>query len=110
MAGYKLATYQSADGPRAGLVVEDKLFDAAKLTKQANYATVMGILQDWRAARGILSKAAAKPGRALSQPLSRTKVLAPVLWPSAIFCAGANYQDHANEMAAKDNRPPPPDP
>ena len=28
MAGYKLATYQSADGPRAGMIVDDKLFDA----------------------------------------------------------------------------------
>ena len=24
MAGYKLATYQSADGPRAGLIVDDR--------------------------------------------------------------------------------------
>jgi 2-keto-4-pentenoate hydratase/2-oxohepta-3-ene-1,7-dioic acid hydratase in catechol pathway len=110
MAGYKLATYQSADGPRAGLVVDDKVFDAARLAKRPDYATVLGILQDWRAARGILSKAAAKPGKTVSQPIGRTKLLAPVLWPSAIFCAGANYQDHANEMAAKDNRPPPPDP
>ena len=80
MAGYKLATYQSADGPRAGLVIDDKVFDAAKLTKR-HYATVLGILQDWRAARGLLSKAAEKPGKAVSQPLSRTKLLAPVLWP-----------------------------
>src|SRR5215467_3200275 len=29
MAGYKLATYQSSDGPRAGLVIDDKVFDAA---------------------------------------------------------------------------------
>jgi hypothetical protein len=54
MAGYKLATYQSADGPRAGLIVGDKVFDAAKLTGKASYATVLGILQDWRAAQGAL--------------------------------------------------------
>ena len=29
MAGYKLATYQTSDGPRAGLVIDDKVFDAA---------------------------------------------------------------------------------
>ena len=34
-AGYKLATYQTADGPRAGLVVDDKVIDAAKLTGKA---------------------------------------------------------------------------
>src|SRR5260370_36147879 len=32
MAGYKLATYQTSDGPRAGLVIDDKVLDAAKLT------------------------------------------------------------------------------
>ncbi len=31
-------------------------------------------------------------------------------FPSAIYCAGANYADHAAEMAAKEGRPPPPDP
>jgi len=49
MAGYKLATYQSSNGPRAGLVVDDKVFDAAKLTGKTAYATVLGILEDWRA-------------------------------------------------------------
>ncbi len=60
MAGYKLATYKSADGPRAGLVIDDKMFDAAKLTGKAAYASVLGILEDWRAAQGALKKAAAK--------------------------------------------------
>jgi len=36
--------------------------------------------------------------------------LAPVRWPSAIYCAGANYADHAAEMARRMNRPPEPDP
>ncbi len=112
MAGYKLATYQTADGPRAGLVVDDKVFDAAKLTGKAAYATVLGILNDWRAAQGVLKAAAVKAAKSKgkSLPLGKTKLLAPILWPSAIYCAGANYQDHANEMAAKDNRPPPADP
>ena len=39
MAGYKLATYQTSDGPRAGLVIDDKVFDAAKLTGKPDYAT-----------------------------------------------------------------------
>ncbi len=111
MAGYKLATYQSADGPRAGLIVDDKVFDAAKLTGKASYATVLGILQDWRAAQGALKKAAAKAAKSkASRPLARTKLRAPVLWPSAIYCAGANYADHAAEMARRMNRPLDPDP
>jgi 2-keto-4-pentenoate hydratase/2-oxohepta-3-ene-1,7-dioic acid hydratase in catechol pathway len=40
--------------------------------------------------------------------LKKVKLLAPVLYPGAIFCAGANYTDHAAEMAAAENRPPGP--
>jgi 2-keto-4-pentenoate hydratase/2-oxohepta-3-ene-1,7-dioic acid hydratase in catechol pathway len=112
MAGYKLATYQTPDGPRAGLVIEDKVFDAAKLTGKAAYASVLAILADWRAAQGALKKAAAAAGksRVKALPLSRAKLLAPVRWPSAIYCAGANYADHAAEMARRMNRPMEPDP
>ena len=71
MAGYKLATYQSTEGPRAGLVVGDKVFDAAKLTKRAAYATVLGILEDWRTARGLLEKAAAAKARQGGEPAAQ---------------------------------------
>ncbi len=120
-AGYKLATYQGSDGPRAGLVIEDKVFDAAALTRKPAYASVLGILADWRVAEGALRKAAAnvatgagkrggKSASGKSRPLNRTKLLAPVRFPSAIFCAGSNYADHANEMAAREGRPAPVDP
>jgi 2-keto-4-pentenoate hydratase/2-oxohepta-3-ene-1,7-dioic acid hydratase in catechol pathway len=109
-AGYKLATYQSDDGPRAGLIVGEEIHDAAKLTGNSGYATVLAILQDWKVAEGALRKATAATGRRKGRPLNRSKLLAPVRWPSAIFCAGANYADHAAEMAKRDNRPPPPDP
>jgi 2-keto-4-pentenoate hydratase/2-oxohepta-3-ene-1,7-dioic acid hydratase in catechol pathway len=112
MAGYKLATYQSADGPRAGLVIDDKVFDAAKLTGKAAYSTVLNIINDWTAAKGVLKAAAAKAGksRVKSQPLGKTKLRAPLLWPYTIYCAGANYADHAAEMARRMNRPLEPDP
>ena len=57
--GYMLATYASPKGPRAGLVIGEKLFDAATLTGQANDATVLGILEDWDAASARLKAAAA---------------------------------------------------
>src|SRR5262249_6871018 len=114
--GYKLATYQASDGPRAGLVIEDKVYDAAALTRTRAYASVLGILADWRAAEAVLRQAAAsvgkgKPGgKAKNRPLAKTRLLAPVRFPSAIYCAGSNYADHAAEMAARDGRGPPPDP
>ena len=109
-AGYKLATFQSADGPRAGLVIDDKVYDAAALTKRPAYASVLGILNDWKAAQPLLKKAAANPGKAKGRPLKGTKLLAPILWPWTIYCAGANYADHAAEMNARHGRPPDPDP
>ena len=111
-AGYRLATYKSAEGPRAGVIVGEEVFDAAKLTGKPAYDTVMGILRDWKTAEGALRKAAAgaAKSRAKRQPLKKTKLLAPVQYPSAIYCAGANYADHAAAMAAREGNPPPADP
>ena len=111
-AGYKLATCKTSDGPRACIVVGDDVFDAAKITGKAAYASVIGILADWKVAEPALRKAAASAGksRGKRQPLKKTKLLAPVRFPSAIYCAGANYADHAAAMAAKEGLPPPADP
>jgi len=111
-AGYKLATYRTSEGPRAGIVIGNEVFDAARLTGKATYATVAGILADWKAAEGALRKATAgaAKSRAKRQPLSKTKLLAPVSHPPTIFCAGANYADHAAAMARKQGMPEPADP
>jgi 2-keto-4-pentenoate hydratase/2-oxohepta-3-ene-1,7-dioic acid hydratase in catechol pathway len=106
--GYRLATYAAEGGPRAGLVIGEEVFDAAALTGHAGDATVLGILEDWAAAGGRFARAAAAPGK--GRALADTRLLAPIRWPSAIYCAGANYADHAAEMARAQNRPPPPDP
>jgi len=111
-AGYKLATYQTKEGARAGIVVGDDVFDAAKLTGKPAYATVAGILADWKRAEGALKRSAAgaAKSRAKRQPLGKTKLLAPVPFPPTIFCAGANYADHAAAMARKQGMPEPADP
>jgi 2-keto-4-pentenoate hydratase/2-oxohepta-3-ene-1,7-dioic acid hydratase in catechol pathway len=108
MTDYKLATYQSETGPRAGIIIGNSVFDAAKLTGQTAYSSVIGILEDWTRAtdriRGAIGNAAQ------GMPLAATHLRAPVLWPSAIYCAGANYRDHAKEMAERLGRPLGPDP
>jgi 2-keto-4-pentenoate hydratase/2-oxohepta-3-ene-1,7-dioic acid hydratase in catechol pathway len=108
MPSYKLVSYQSNSGPRAGLVIDYQVFDAAELTGRPSYATVLGILEDWGAAQGALQNA--KAGSAKGTPLAQAKLLAPVLWPSAIYCAGANYSDHVKEMADAQGVKPEPDP
>jgi 2-keto-4-pentenoate hydratase/2-oxohepta-3-ene-1,7-dioic acid hydratase in catechol pathway len=108
MPDYKIVTYQSADGPRAGLAVGDRIHDAVTLTGNPADSSVLTILQDWTAAQERLRKAASSPDA--GQPLAATKLLPPILWPSAIYCAGANYADHAAEMARVTGREPEPDP
>jgi 2-keto-4-pentenoate hydratase/2-oxohepta-3-ene-1,7-dioic acid hydratase in catechol pathway len=111
-AGYRLATYRTSEGPRAGIVIGDEVFDAAKLTGKAAYATVAGILADWKTAEGVLKKATAgaAKSRAKRTPLASAKLLAPLPHPPTIFCAGANYADHAAAMARKMGMPEPADP
>src|SRR5262249_50604965 len=109
-AGYKLATYASAKGPRAAIIVGETLYDAASLTGQASDATVLGILEDGGAAAGRCKAAAAKAKDSGGTPLAQAKLLAPVRWPSAIYCAGANFTDHMLEMAKVQNIAPEPDP
>src|SRR5579864_3659758 len=110
MTRYRLATYAAAEGPRAGLVIGEELFDAAQLTGRAADATVLGILGDWASAHERLAERAARAAPETGQPLAKVRLLAPILWPSAIYCAGANYADHAAEMARASGRTPEPDP
>ena len=112
MTSYRLVTYKSDKGPRAGVVVDDRLFDAAALTRNSAYSTVLDIINDWSRAKAALKKAAANAGKskAKSRPLKGAKLLAPLLWPSTIYCAGANYKDHMEEMAKLQGLPPSPDP
>ncbi len=112
MTGYKLLTYQSPKGPRAGLMVDDNVFDAAAATRQSSYVGVLDILNDWRSAQKTLRVAADKIRKKAKglRPVARPKLLAPVLYPSAMYCAGANYADHMAEMAAVQGIQPEPDP
>jgi 2-keto-4-pentenoate hydratase/2-oxohepta-3-ene-1,7-dioic acid hydratase in catechol pathway len=111
MSQYQLATYRSPDGPRAGLIVDDMLFDLAAATGHAPYATMPDVLHDWDAARRLIAAAAtAARDKTAGEPLRNAVLLAPVPAPAGIFCAGANYTDHMMEMAKVQNLAPEPDP
>jgi 2-keto-4-pentenoate hydratase/2-oxohepta-3-ene-1,7-dioic acid hydratase in catechol pathway len=111
---YKLLSYLSGRDPRAGVLIDDVVYDAAKLTGDSADGSVLGALQDWSRANRRLAQAAkrlsAGKSRAKGIPLRRARLLAPVLYPGAIFCAGANYNDHMQEMAQASNQPPERDP
>jgi 2-keto-4-pentenoate hydratase/2-oxohepta-3-ene-1,7-dioic acid hydratase in catechol pathway len=109
---YKLLSYQAGRTARAGVLVADTVYDAAKVTGVAGHASVLGVLEDWSRARRLLAQAAkrldAGRGRAKGIPLKRVKLLAPVLYPGNIYCAGANYTDHMAEMARAQGQAPGP--
>jgi 2-keto-4-pentenoate hydratase/2-oxohepta-3-ene-1,7-dioic acid hydratase in catechol pathway len=108
---YKLVSYQSLQGARAGVVIGEDVFDGAELTGRPDYATARAILNDWDNADDALRAAAARAtGRKAVGSLARTTLLPPVLWPSCIYCADANYTVHVLEMANAAKAKPEPDP
>ena len=109
---YKLLSYQSGREARAGILVGEQIYDASRLTGQAAWSSVLGALQDWgkahRAFAAGAKRIAAGKSKAKGLPLKRAKLLAPVLYPGDIYCAGANYTDHMAEMARAQGKEPGP--
>jgi len=72
--------------------------------------STLDILKVWPKAKTALAKLAADhaktaPGKASPyakavKPLKRVKLLAPILYPSTVFCIAANYADHHAEMGS----------
>jgi 2-keto-4-pentenoate hydratase/2-oxohepta-3-ene-1,7-dioic acid hydratase in catechol pathway len=98
-AGYRLISYADAqEAPRAGLLVDGIVVGAEDiLGKQGR--SVIDILRAWDDTHPRLARAAQNPDGANGIPIAVVKVFAPVLYPGAFFCAGANYWDHLQEMA-----------
>lgn len=106
---YRLATFDSgSDGPRAGVIVNDDLYDAAHLTGNNAYATVLGVLEDWDRADAAICQAVGGSISAPAVPVASAKLLAPILYPGQMYAAGANYQDHVDEMVRQGGAPPGP--
>jgi len=109
---YSLLTFRTGQGPRAGVLIGETVYDAASVTKVPAHASVLGILDDWARARRLLDLAAKRlesgKARARGVPLGRVRLLAPLLYPGTIYCAGANYTDHMAEMARAQGQTPGP--
>jgi 2-keto-4-pentenoate hydratase/2-oxohepta-3-ene-1,7-dioic acid hydratase in catechol pathway len=109
---YRLLTYRAAKEARAGLAIGDSLYDAARTSGASAYSTVLAILKDWTRAKRVLEDTAKRVAsgrtKAKGMPLKRAKLLAPLLYPGNIYCAGANYTDHVAEMERARGREPGP--
>jgi 2-keto-4-pentenoate hydratase/2-oxohepta-3-ene-1,7-dioic acid hydratase in catechol pathway len=103
-AEYRLLTYRGAGGkPAAGVLVGERIHPAAGLLAgtSVDASSALAILQSWDAAHARLKEAAATADGTQGQPLASAALLAPLLYPTALFCAGANYWDHLEEMARR---------
>jgi 2-keto-4-pentenoate hydratase/2-oxohepta-3-ene-1,7-dioic acid hydratase in catechol pathway len=119
---YRLASYADAnDAPRAGIIVDDWMIDVSDALQRTGHAalaaagaSVLGVLGYWSDMhphlQGIARSARRGEGRVTTAPLSAAQLLPPVLYPGTIFCAGANYRDHVEEMTKALNLPAEPDP
>jgi 2-keto-4-pentenoate hydratase/2-oxohepta-3-ene-1,7-dioic acid hydratase in catechol pathway len=106
---YKLLSYgQMPEQSRAGILIDETVYDVQKLKK---YRSVLGILEDWATAEpAIRSSVAGRREGAEVGLVSAQTVLAPIFYPSVIFCAASNYLDHRAAMALRSNRPVEADP
>ena len=110
-ASFRLLSYLRDDRPVGAVCVGARVYDLAQVLPAT--PTVLGALEDWPAAHAALRSFAADSTRLATTPghaFDGLALLAPVLYPNAIYCAGANYHDHMAEMARAFNMPIPPDP
>jgi 2-keto-4-pentenoate hydratase/2-oxohepta-3-ene-1,7-dioic acid hydratase in catechol pathway len=100
-AEYRLLTYRAGKGkPAAGVLIGERIYPAADLAGAGvDASSVLALLQVWDKVHPRFKKAAAKADPKRGIPLAKAEVLPPLLYPTAIFCAGANYWDHLEEMA-----------
>jgi 2-keto-4-pentenoate hydratase/2-oxohepta-3-ene-1,7-dioic acid hydratase in catechol pathway len=98
--GYRLLTYRENGAPMPGVLVGDRVHPAAELLDGSGVdaSSVLAILESWPEAHAQLQQAARRVAPDRGAPLERIELLAPILYPRAIFCAGANYWDHVEEM------------
>jgi 2-keto-4-pentenoate hydratase/2-oxohepta-3-ene-1,7-dioic acid hydratase in catechol pathway len=95
-AGYRLVSYVDAhQKQRAGVVIDGRVMKAENVLGRQG-VSVIDILRAWDETHPRLARAVAG---ADAIPLTDVKLLAPLLYPGALFCAGANYWDHLQEMA-----------
>jgi 2-keto-4-pentenoate hydratase/2-oxohepta-3-ene-1,7-dioic acid hydratase in catechol pathway len=112
MSAFKLLSYGAAPKQaRAGVLIGDDIYDAAKLTGKEAWHTVVAILEEWPTAEAAIDAAVGKASvESKVGAAADVELQAPVLWPGSIFCAASNYRDHSEAMARKSGRPVEPDP
>lgn len=99
---YRLLSYGDPGSERAGVLIDGRVYDAAALTVKSRFETMLGILQEWdtssREIRSAVDLVLTGRSKLLPFDVEAVRLQAPVLYPNAIYCAGANFFDHVAEM------------
>lgn len=111
MDGLRYLTYaEPGRSPRAGVALGERVHDlqavlaTADLPPSMDPTSWMAVLEHWAAVEPALERGLRGdpgPGR----PLGEVRLTAPLLYPGALYCAGANYSDHLLEMTGKAPEP-----
>lgn len=106
---FRLATFENASGNvRAGIVVEDMVYDLAEASGRADLGAVLNVLEDWAANEALINELV-ETGLSGGMPLEGVRLLDPVHYPPTVYCAGQNYADHIDAMMRRFGLPPGPD-
>jgi 2-keto-4-pentenoate hydratase/2-oxohepta-3-ene-1,7-dioic acid hydratase in catechol pathway len=91
----KLLTFDAGDGPRAGLLEDERVVDAWALLGEPHRGSLRELIAAGRVddLRGRLGDTGAP-----SHPLSAVQLLPPIPDPDKIVCIGLNYRKHAAEV------------
>jgi acylpyruvate hydrolase len=85
----RLVSYRSEDGPRAGILRGDEVFDAWSALGESRRTGLRELIAEG----GIERLQSADAGAAVADPV----LLAPITDPEKIVCIGLNYRSHAAE-------------
>jgi 2-keto-4-pentenoate hydratase/2-oxohepta-3-ene-1,7-dioic acid hydratase in catechol pathway len=99
----RLLTFDAGDGPRAGVLDEERVLDAWALLGEPHRGSLRELIAAERVERlrGRLGDSGAP-----SHPLSAVRLLPPVPDPDKIVCIGLNYRQHAAEVGAEPGASP----
>lgn len=61
------------------------------------WPTMLKLLEDWPTAREVLSSVVVED----TEAIEFSSLLAPILWPRKVVCAGVNYKHHIQEMGGE---------
>jgi 2-keto-4-pentenoate hydratase/2-oxohepta-3-ene-1,7-dioic acid hydratase in catechol pathway len=105
MTDFALVNFRLADGPaRAGVLSGDFVYAVPAMMRGAPLTTLQDVYPHWHELLPELEALPLRDGR----PVAEIELLPPSLEPSAIYCAGINYQEHVDAVYRRQGHEPEP--